>query len=110
MKKCFLTILVVALSLNISTLFAQEQQELRIKEPGRTEFAPHWFMQIQGGAAHTIGEAKFDKLISPTAALNLGYQFNPVFALRFGISGWQAKVVGMPTQKLIININMHKVM
>ena len=91
MKKYFLVILSAALMLNVSNLFAQEQQELKIKEPGRTEFEKHWFMQIQGGAAHTIGEAKFDKLISPAAALNFGYQFSPAFALRFGASGWQAK-------------------
>ena len=91
MKKHFLAILSAALMLNVSNLFAQEQQELKIKEPGRTEFEKHWFMQIQGGAAHTIGEAKFGDLISPAAALNFGYQFNPTFALRFGASGWQAK-------------------
>ena len=91
MKKYFLVILSAALMLNVSNLFAQEQQELMIKEPGRTEFEKHWFMHILGGAAHTIGEAKFDKLISPAAALNFGYQFSPAFALRFGASGWQAK-------------------
>ena len=53
MKKYFLVILSAALMLNVSNLFAQEQQELKIKEPGRTEFEKHWFMQIQGGAAHT---------------------------------------------------------
>lgn len=90
MKRRFLVFLSAALMLNFSNSFAQEQ-ELKIKEPGRTEFEKHWFMQIQGGAAHTIGEAKFDKLISPAAALNFGYQFNPLFALRFGASGWQAK-------------------
>ena len=91
MRKGFLVILSAALMLNVSNLFAQEQQELKIKEPGRTEFEKHWFMQIQGGAAHTIGEAKFNKLISPAAALNFGYQFNPAFALRFGASGCLAK-------------------
>ena len=77
--------------LNVSNIFAQNEQELKIKEPGRTEFVPHWYMQVQGGAAHTIGEAKFSKLNSPAAALNFGYQFNPLFALRLGASGWQAK-------------------
>ena len=91
MKKRILTLISAVLLLNTSSLFAQEQQELKIKEPGRTEFVPHWYMQIQGGMAHTIGEAKFDKLLSPAAALNFGYQFNPLFALRFGASGWQAK-------------------
>ena len=44
MKKHFLAILSAALMLNVSNLFAQEQQELKIKEPGRTEFEKHWFM------------------------------------------------------------------
>lgn len=90
MKRRFLIVLSAALMLNFGNLFAQDQ-ELKVKEPGRTEFERHWFMQIQGGVAHTLGEAKFDKLISPAAALNFGYQFNPLFALRFGASGWQAK-------------------
>ena len=91
MKKRILFIISAICLLNISNIFAQSEQDLRIKEPGRTEFNPHWFMQIQAGAAHTIGEAKFSKLNSPAAALNFGYQFNPLFALRFGASGWQAK-------------------
>ena len=91
MKKRILMILSAICLLNVSNIFAQNEQELKIKEPGRTEFVPHWYMQIQGGAAHTIGEAKFSDLISPAAALNFGYQFNPLFALRFGASGWQAK-------------------
>lgn len=91
MKKSILVILSAVLMLNVNNLFAQEQQDLKIKEPGRTEFEKHWFMQIQAGAAHTIGETKFSDLISPAAAINLGYQFNPVFALRLGASGWQAK-------------------
>ena len=91
MKKRILLIISAICLLNVSNIFAQSEQELKIKEPGRTEFNPHWFMQIQGGAAHTIGEAKFSDLISPAAALNFGYQFNPLFALRLGASGWQAK-------------------
>ncbi len=55
------------------------------------EFNPHWYMQVQAGAAHTVGETTFKNLISPAAALNVGYQFNPVWGLRFGLSGWQAK-------------------
>lgn len=68
--------------------FAQEQ---RIKEEGKTVFKPYWFMQLQAGAAHTIGEAKFTDLISPAAALNVGYKFAPAFGARIGVSGWQAK-------------------
>lgn len=74
-------------------LFSQETDtaELRIKEEGRVEYARHWWMQVQGGAAHTVGEASFGDLISPAAALNVGYQFSPVFGVRIGASGWEAR-------------------
>ena len=68
--------------------FAQQRE---IKEEGKTIFKPHAYLQLQGGAAHTIGEAEFMDLISPAAALNLGYQFSPVFGMRLGASGWQGK-------------------
>lgn len=84
-------LLAATLLLCSSFLFAQNQEQRQIKEEGKVEFAPHWFMQIQGGAAHTIGEAGFGDLISPAAALNFGYRFNPLFGLRFGAGGWQAK-------------------
>lgn len=66
-------------------------QDREIKEEGKTVFKPHAYLQLQGGAAHTLGEAKFSDLISPAAALNLGYNFSPVFGMRLGASGWQAK-------------------
>lgn len=69
-----------------STASAQEQEPTVI-----TEFQPHWFLQLQAGAAHTLGEAKFMDLISPTAQLAVGYQFNPVLGLRLQGSGWESK-------------------
>lgn len=68
-----------------------QQSDRVIKEEGKTVFKRHAYLQLQGGAAHTIGEAKFMDLVSPAAALNLGYKFSPVFGLRLGASGWQAK-------------------
>ena len=59
---------------------AVSAQEQRIKEEGKTEFKSHWFMQVQAGAAHTVGEAKFTDLISPAVALNVGYQFAPAWS------------------------------
>lgn len=88
MKKYLVSAIAMVLSLSV---VAQEQQELRIKEPGRTEFQKHWFMQAQGGAAYTLGEAAFGDLISPAAALNVGYSFSPVFRMRLGASGWEAR-------------------
>ena len=55
------------------------------------DFNPHWFMQLQGGAAHTIGETTFTKLLSPAAAASIGYQFSPALGARLNVNGWQAK-------------------
>lgn len=68
-----------------------ETSQRRIKEEGKTIFDPHFFMQIQGGVAHTIGEGDFGDLLSPAAALYVGYKFNPWLGVRAGLSGWQAK-------------------
>lgn len=86
MKKFFIYFISLALIPMIS--FAQERE---IKEEGKTYFKPHAYLQLQGGAAHTIGEADFSDLISPAAALNFGYQFSPLFGMRLGASGWQGK-------------------
>lgn len=88
MKKILLAFLVV---LCCSTIVTAQNPEQRIKEPGKVIFHPHWFIQAQVGAAHTVGEAKFTDLISPAAAFNVGYKFAPAFGARVGVSGWQAK-------------------
>ena len=69
-------------------LTAQAQtQEPEVK----VEFVPHWYLQLQAGAAYTLGEAKFKDLISPTAQIAAGYQFNPWLGLRLQVSGWEGK-------------------
>ncbi len=83
-------VLIVFAILCTTMAFAQSEEQ-RIKEPGKIVFHPHWFIQTQIGAAHTAGEAKFADLISPAAALNVGYKFAPAFGARVGVSGWQAK-------------------
>ena len=88
---------------------AVSAQEQRIKEEGKTEFKSHWFMQVQAGAAHTVGEAKFTDLISPAVALNVGYQFAPAWSARVGVADGRLKVVGLLHGR-IININIFKVM
>lgn len=55
------------------------------------EFSGHWFIQAQGGAGYTVGEAAFGSLISPSASLGFGYRFTPVWSLRAVMGGWQAK-------------------
>ena len=54
-------------------------------------FYPGFQLGIKGGAAETIGETSVWNLISPAAALDLGYQISPVFGLRLDLSGWQGK-------------------
>lgn len=75
-------------ALLLCSVFSFAQGE---KEEAKVVFNPHWFMQVQGGASHTIGEADFSDLISPAASLSVGYQFNPIFGLRAGVSGWESK-------------------
>ena len=82
-------LLVAILTVSSTVAFAQEQRQ--IKEEGKIVFKPHWFMQVQAGAAHTVGEADFTDLISPAAAVNVGDKFAPAFGARLGVSGWQAK-------------------
>ena len=77
--------ILLAVALMVSGLTASAQ------ETERVEFNPHWFLQLQGGAQYTLGEADFGKLISPNAQLSIGYQFNPVWALRLAVNGWQSK-------------------
>lgn len=86
MKKYF--IYLIALALIPMVAYSQTGE---IKEEGKTIFKPHAYMLWQGGAAYTLGEAAFKDLISPAAAVSLGYQFTPVFGMRLGASGWQAK-------------------
>ena len=55
------------------------------------EFRPHWSLGVQGGAAYTLGEASFAKLLSPAAQLSATYHFHHAFGVRAGLSGWQGK-------------------
>ena len=55
------------------------------------QFKKHAFLDLQGGAQYTLGEAKFKDLISPNVQLGLGYQFTPVFGMRLQVNGWQSK-------------------
>lgn len=74
----------VALCFVASTAFAQDEKP-------EYEFLPHPFLDVQGGAQYTLGEAKFKDLISPNVQLGFGYQITPWFAPRFQVNGWQSK-------------------
>lgn len=86
-----LLLLILAVWCGAVTVTAQNQEGRKIKEPGKVVFHPHWFIQGQAGVAHTVGEGKFGDLLSPAAAINVGYKFAPAFGVRIGGSGWQAK-------------------
>jgi len=55
------------------------------------EFKKHLFLNLEGGAQYTLGEAKFKDLLSPNVQLGLGYQFSPIFAARLQANAWQSK-------------------
>ena len=78
--------LILAVALGAQVAFAQQS-----KSDPSVEFNPHWYGQIQGGAAYTVGETAFKNLLSPAGALSLGYQFNPTLGLRFNVAGFQGK-------------------
>ena len=90
MKHKLFTLILLGLSLPI---FAQQPEmcERKIKEESKTVFHPHWYLQVNAGASYTVGEARFGKLISPAMNISAGYQFTPLWGLRAGISGWEAK-------------------
>ncbi len=58
-----------------------QTEERRVKEEGKTYFVPHYFLQLQGGAATTVGEADFSDLFSPAAAFAADQIF-PVVVLK----------------------------
>jgi OmpA-OmpF porin, OOP family len=70
---------------------AMAQATYTDKDGNEYQFKKHAFLDIQGGAQYTLGEAKFGDLISPNVQLGLGYQFSPVFGMRFQVNGWQSK-------------------
>ena len=90
MKKFKKTFMAVALlSMSAATAFAQATYT--DANNNEYQFKKHAFLNLQGGAQYTLGEAKFDKSLSPNVQLGLGYQFSPVFALRLQANGWQSK-------------------
>lgn len=82
MKTRFLTIALAALSAFGLAANAQDT------------FYPGFQCGVKGGIGYTVGETSdVDKLTSPAAGIDLGYQFTPVFTLRADIAGWQGKAV-----------------
>jgi len=83
--KCLVTAALLAVGMTASA------QAVRVEADGtKYVFKKHLFLNVEGGAQYTLGEAKFKDLISPNAQLGLGYQFSPVFAARLQANGWQS--------------------
>ena len=72
MKKKWMLCGVGALLMLAGPVVAQEAQR-----PEKSEFNPHWFLQIQGGVGHTVGEVGFDQLLSPAVLARMGYALRP---------------------------------
>lgn len=85
------TLLTLALLCGATAVAQGVPQQFDAQDRGKAEFAPHWYMGVQAGIGITRGETKTSDLISPAAAIYGGYQFTPLWGLRAGISGWQAK-------------------
>ncbi len=64
------------------------------------EFNPHWYLQAAFGYQYTIGEADAATLSSPNAQLGFGYNFTPVWGLRFNINAWQSRDGYLPSANL----------
>lgn len=80
-------------SLGLTAAQAQEQKTEAV-------FAPHWYLQLQGGAQYTLGEADFGDLISPNIQVAVGRQFSPVWGARLSINAWQSKAAIETMSKL----------
>ena len=81
-----LTMIAVALFAMCSAASAQQS-----KSDETLEFRPHWTLNVQGGVAHTRGEAPFAELLSPAAQLSATYNFHHAMGVRLGLGGWQGK-------------------
>ena len=54
-------------------------------------FVPHWYVQGQIGGQYTLGEVAFGDLLSGNVQVGAGYNFTPVWGLRFSLNAWQSK-------------------
>lgn len=81
----------VATLMILGTTAAMAQATYTDKDGNEYTFKKHAFLDLQGGAQYTLGEAKFGDLISPNVQLGIGYQFSPVFGMRLQANGWQSK-------------------
>ena len=81
----------LAAALMICSASAMAQATYEAANGTKYEFKKHAFLNLEGGAQYTLGEAKFSDLLSPNVQLGLGYQFSPVFGARIQANAWQSK-------------------
>lgn len=86
--------LILATSLLLSSAFALSAQE----EVTEYVYKPNWYIQGQFGGQETLGENSFGKLLSPTAQVAVGYNFNPYIGLRLAVNGWGSKATTKLTE------------
>jgi len=80
-----------ALLLFLCAVSAQGRATYTDKDGNEYEFRPHWYLQLQGGAQYTLGEARFEDLLSPNVQAGIGRQLTPVFGLRLSANAWRSK-------------------
>lgn len=78
------TIFAAILALGCLNVFAQDKQTEEV-------FVPHWYLQVQGGGQHTLGEVDFSDLLSPHAQIGVGYNFDKIWGARLSVNAWQSK-------------------
>ena len=81
----------LAAALMMFSASAMAQATYEAADGTKYEFKKHAFLNLEGGAQYTLGEAKFSDLLSPNIQLGLGYQFTPVFGARIQANAWQSK-------------------
>ena len=86
--KALKTLLIGALAM---TATAASAQVYEAKDGTKYEFQKYWFLDLEGGAQYTLGEAKFRRLVRPNVQIAIGRQFNPWLGLRLQVNGWQSR-------------------
>lgn len=102
--KQFLKLFTVLFLSTVSAVFSLSAQD-SVSTAISQECNGHWFIGIQAGVEQTVGETSFGGLISPASSFNFGYQFTPVWGLRVGVSGWQAKGAAIASETSVYKFN-----
>ena len=89
MKK--LRIFASAILLMVCAVMPAVAQEAQEEQEYEYTFNPHWFLQGQVGAQHTLGEISFIDLTAPNIQLGGGYEFSPSLAARLSVNFWKSR-------------------